>query len=117
MTHYAVEEVFAGADGRPVASLMSITLETGRTHQIRVHLAHIRHPVMGDATYGKGFKASGNRLGAAALAALDALGRQALHAAVLGFAHPRSGRPMRFEAALPEDVAGLLRALRGGARA
>ncbi|MDX2289085.1 MAG: RluA family pseudouridine synthase [Hyphomicrobiaceae bacterium] len=111
VTHYAVDETFAAPDGSPVASLMRLELETGRTHQIRVHLAHIRHPVLGDATYGAGFKASARRLGPEAQAALLALGRQALHAAELGFEHPVTGEDMHFESALPDDMDHLRRAL------
>ena len=62
MTHWQVLERFAGADGKPVASLLACTLETGRTHQIRVHLAHIGHPILGDATYGTGFKTKASLL-------------------------------------------------------
>ena len=94
------------------ASLLELELETGRTHQIRVHLAHIGHPVLGDPVYGTGFAASARKLDEPARAALTALRRQALHAAVLGFEHPATGRRMRFESALPDDMAALLRALR-----
>ena len=61
-THWQVLERFAGSDGKPVASLLACTLETGRTHQIRVHLAHIGHPILGDATYGTGFKTKASLL-------------------------------------------------------
>ena len=83
ITHWQVLERFAGADGKPVASLLACRLETGRTHQIRVHLAHIGHPILGDATYGTGFKTKASRLAAKAAAALAGLGRQALHAYLL----------------------------------
>jgi 23S rRNA pseudouridine1911/1915/1917 synthase len=106
ITHYAVEEVF------PQASLVRCRLETGRTHQIRVHLAHRGHPLLGDALYGSGFRTKAARLAPAARDALAALGRQALHAAVLAFAHPATGEVMRFERAPPADFAGLLEALR-----
>jgi 23S rRNA pseudouridine1911/1915/1917 synthase len=112
VTHWRLLEAFDDAKGKPIASLLRVTLETGRTHQIRVHLAHRGHPVMGDATYGAGFAASARRLDAHAAAALQSLGRQALHAAVLGFEHPIDGRALRFESALPDDIATLINALR-----
>jgi 23S rRNA pseudouridine1911/1915/1917 synthase len=95
------------------ATLVACRLETGRTHQIRVHMAHIGHPLLGDAVYGGGFKTKAARLESAARDALDALGRQALHAAVLGFEHPITGETLRFESAPPDDFSGLLKALRG----
>ncbi len=107
-TYYDVEESFA-AD---LASLVRCTLETGRTHQIRVHLSHIGHPLLGDATYGAGFKTKANRFSDAAKLALAALGRQALHATVLGFEHPTSGGFLRFESAPPPDRQRLLGTLR-----
>ena len=87
-----------GPDGAPAASLVECRLETGRTHQIRVHMAFAGHPLVGDAVYGR-------RRGTGVLAAFP---RQALHAASLGFVHPVSGAAMRFEAPLPEDIAGSL---------
>ena len=111
-THYEVLETFVGAGNKPLASLVRCVLETGRTHQIRVHMAHIGHPVLGDAAYGTGFAASKSRLGPKSLAALAALARQALHAAVLGFEHPRTGKPLKFESPPPSDIAALILALR-----
>ena len=70
VTHWQVLERYAGTDGKPVASLLACTLETGRTHQIRVHLAHIGHPILGDATYGTGFKTKAALLAARRPAAL-----------------------------------------------
>jgi 23S rRNA pseudouridine1911/1915/1917 synthase len=113
VTHYAVEETF-GPLGDPLASLVRCTLETGRTHQIRVHMAHLGHPLLGDEVYGAGFKTKANRLPDHAGEALAALGRQALHAAILGFKHPSSGKPLRFESPLPPDLAKLVEALRAG---
>src|SRR5215813_10347563 len=91
VTHYTVLETY-GAPNKPVTSLLQLTLETGRTHQIRVHLAHIGHPLLGDMTYGSGFKASARKLSPRGQAALATLGRQALHAGELGFVHPVTGK-------------------------
>ncbi|HEY8381947.1 MAG TPA: RluA family pseudouridine synthase [Microvirga sp.] len=111
ITHYAVEETLP--KGAPLAALVRCELETGRTHQIRVHMGHLGHPLLGDALYGSGFKTKANRLPEAAQAALARLGRQALHAAVLGFEHPATGETLRFESPLPADLQALLDALRG----
>ncbi|MEH6949810.1 RluA family pseudouridine synthase [Nitrobacter sp. NHB1] len=104
ITHWEVREAFSGRDGKPVAALLACQLATGRTHQIRVHLAHAGHPLMGDGVYGPHFKTKANQLGASARTALDALGRQALHAYLLVIEHPRTGEVLRWEAALPEDL-------------
>lgn len=116
ITHWEMRERYASKEGKdagkPVASLLACMLETGRTHQIRVHLAHIGHPIMGDETYATGFKTKAGRLSEDARNALEALGRQALHAAVLGFTHPATGETLRFEAPLPPDIARLVAALR-----
>jgi 23S rRNA pseudouridine1911/1915/1917 synthase len=115
VTHYEVLERYGrmqGSAAKPVASLLRLVLETGRTHQVRVHLAHIGHPLLGDQTYGAGYKASARRLSQEAQAALDALGRQALHAAELAFVHPVSGKRLQFDSPLPADMAGLVAALR-----
>ncbi len=111
MTHWEVLERYTGADGKPVASLLACTLDTGRTHQIRVHLAHIGHPILGDATYGTGFKTKASLLPPVARDALEALGRQALHAYLLRFEHPDSGEILEFRSQLPADLRRLREAL------
>ncbi len=107
ITHYKVLESF-----RDACSLVECRLETGRTHQIRVHMAHTGHPLLGDATYGGGFKSAATRLSPAAQAVLNTLKRQALHAYVLAFEHPVTGQPMRFETSLPENLSQLHQELR-----
>jgi 23S rRNA pseudouridine1911/1915/1917 synthase len=97
----------------PVAALVECWLETGRTHQIRVHMAHAGHGLIGDPTYGGRRKLAAKALDETAQTAVRAFPRQALHAAVLGFDHPVTGAALRFEAPLPQDMADLLAALRG----
>lgn len=92
----------------PVLALMECWLETGRTHQIRVHLSHAGHGLVGDPVYGGKRKIARASLPDALAEAVKSFPRQALHAAVLGFIHPVSGDAMRFEAPLPEDMAELL---------
>ncbi len=99
----------------PVAALLDCWLETGRTHQIRVHLAHCGHGLIGDPVYGGRRKLSEKAVGAAGVAAAREFPRQALHAATLGFVHPVTGESLRFEAPLPQDMAGLIASLRGPA--
>lgn len=111
VTHYATEEVF-GPAADPLAALVSLRLETGRTHQIRVHMAEMAHPVIGDAEYGAGFATKAARLPEPARSLARGLTRQALHAWLLAFRHPVTRRKMRFESPLPEDIASLLAALR-----
>jgi len=111
VTHWEVLETYPGVDGKPVASLLACRLETGRKHQIRVHLAHIGHPLMGDTVYGPGFKTKAALLPPAAAEALAALGRQALHAYLLAIAHPVSGQPLEFQSELPADLARLRHSL------
>ncbi len=98
LSTYRVLEAFDGA------ALLRVTIHTGRTHQIRVHLASIGHPVAGDATYGVRRRATSE-----ALALLD---RPALHAALLAFDHPANGRRLRFESPLPSDMAHVVCLLR-----
>lgn len=94
------------------ASLVECWLETGRTHQIRVHLTHAGHSLIGDQTYGGRRKLSEKNVSEATRAFVAAFPRQALHAAVLGFDHPVTGEHMRFEAPLPPDMEDLIAALR-----
>ncbi|PZQ19226.1 MAG: RNA pseudouridine synthase [Ancylobacter novellus] len=107
ITHWEMLERYPDFD----AGLIECRLETGRTHQIRVHLASIGSPLLGDAVYGASHRTKASKLSGNARAALDALGRQALHAATLGFAHPLTGETLLFESEPPADLAGLIDAL------
>jgi len=107
VTRAHVVEAFSGQ-----AALMECWLETGRTHQIRVHMAHAGHGLLGDQTYGGRRKLSPKVLGEAASALGNTFPRQALHAATLGFVHPLTGDAMEFAAPLPPDLAALVAALR-----
>ncbi len=118
-TRYKVLEKFGPKESngaqRPFASLIECRLETGRTHQIRVHLTHLGHPLIGDPSYGKGHQAPRAKTPEeeAAYRAAANFPRQALHAWLLGFFHPTLNKPMRFESPWPEDFAKLVAALRG----
>jgi 23S rRNA pseudouridine1911/1915/1917 synthase len=112
ITHWDIQETFRARDGKPIAALLACQLETGRTHQIRVHLAHIGHPLMGDGVYGPHFKTKASHLGPRSQAALAALGRQALHAYLLALEHPRTGAILEWISDLPADLALLGNALR-----
>ena len=101
---WRVEESFDGA------ALLRVRIHTGRTHQIRVHLASLGHPVAGDSTYG-GARTPPSR-SAAARAALLSLERPALHAARLGFDHPRTGARLVLDSPLPADLGSVLARLR-----
>jgi 23S rRNA pseudouridine1911/1915/1917 synthase len=104
VTHWKVKERFAGA------TLVEVQLETGRTHQIRVHFKDAGHPLLGDVTYGR-------RPRAPALRAIhEQLGRQALHAAVLGIVHPKTKKSLRYETPPPADFRAAVTALRRGAK-
>ena len=96
----------------PAVSLVECWLETGRTHQIRVHMAHAGHGLVGDPVYGGRRKLPARVLPEAATEALRAFPRQALHAATLGFTHPVSGENLRFESPMPADMADLITLLR-----
>ena len=107
---HAVTRVRVVEEFGTAAALVECRLETGRTHQIRVHMAHAGHALIGDQTYGGRRKVPGKAAGADVA---EAFPRQALHAAVLGFDHPASAERLVFEAPMPEDMEALLAALRG----
>ena len=112
ITHARTIERFGSPES---LALVECRLETGRTHQIRVHMAHAGHALVGDQTYGGRRKIPEKALSAEGYAAASGFPRQALHARELGFDHPASGAPMRFEAPLPEDMDHLIAALRATA--
>ena len=101
ITHWNLVESFGAA------SLVRCKLETGRTHQIRVHMAYLGHPLLGDNVYGSGFISSKVKLPLAAQTALGYVRGQALHAGLLGFTHPRTAKQLRFDAPLPPRLAAL----------
>ncbi|MBU2146426.1 MAG: RluA family pseudouridine synthase [Alphaproteobacteria bacterium] len=113
VTRYTVLEHFEPKpDNTATASLVECRLETGRTHQIRVHMAHIHHPVVGDQDYGMAFRTKANRLPEPLKTMTKDFPRQALHAKLLAFAHPVTGEIMRFEADMPADMQALVVAFR-----
>lgn len=107
ITRYTVLERY-GDPAAPIAALVECRLETGRTHQIRVHMAHIDHPLVGDPAYGRGFRTKANRLPELLAEQVKVFPRQALHAKLLAFRHPATGVIMRFEAPVPKDMAELI---------
>lgn len=107
-TEWTRREIFGAS-----AALLEVRMLTGRTHQVRVHLAHARHPLIGDLTYGAGGERAPD---ARARPVVTAFGRPALHAWRLGFAHPTTGEQLLFEAALPRDLVALIDALREATR-
>lgn len=109
-THYRLRERFRNH------TALECRLETGRTHQIRVHMQHLRHPIIGDPLYGGPLKLP-KGASEALTAALRGFKRQALHAETLEFTHPVSGEQVRVSAPVPEDMQGLLRELRADAQA
>jgi 23S rRNA pseudouridine1911/1915/1917 synthase len=106
VTRYRIERRF-GAEQDPGAALLECRLLTGRTHQIRVHLAHTGHPLVGDPVYGSRAGRAVARSGPVG-AAVASFARQALHARLLGFLHPASGERLRFESSLPADMQALI---------
>ncbi len=105
VTHFRLRERFRAH------TLLECRLETGRTHQIRVHMAHLKHPIIGDPLYGGSLKLP-KGASDALIAALRGFKRQALHAETLEFVHPISGEPVRCSAPMPEDMQAFVRALR-----
>lgn len=117
VTHFDVQERFgAREDATALASLIECQLETGRTHQIRVHMAHIGHPLVGDLEYGSAYKTKANKLDEPLQSIVKGFTRQALHAKLLAFEHPSTSEILHFEAPVPADMAELLQAFRNGSR-
>jgi 23S rRNA pseudouridine1911/1915/1917 synthase len=111
VTHWRVVETF-GRGHEPIASLIECTLETGRTHQVRVHLGSFGHPLIGDPLYGQGFKSKLRKLPEPLQGKLAGLKRQALHAEQLAFVHPTSGTLLKFNSPLPGDLAEIVAAFK-----
>ncbi len=107
VTHYRVLERFRAH------TYLSVKLETGRTHQIRLHLSHLKYPIVGDPVYGGRFGAAARRYRRLWSMTLRGFKRQALHAATLGFDHPRTGERLTLQSPVPPDFAQLLEVLRG----
>ena len=110
ITRVRVRKSFGSAKA---ASLVDCWLETGRTHQIRVHLAHIGHGIIGDTVYGGNRKIAKKSISEEAAISIKSFSRQALHAAVLGFKHPESGKDLRFSVEIPQDMHDLLSDFQG----
>ncbi len=109
LTRYKTQERFPGDITKPaIAALVRCRLETGRTHQIRVHMAHLGHPLIGDRVYGAGFATKTETLPARLANRVQKFRRQALHATILDFAHPVTGEIMKFESPPPLDMANLI---------
>ena len=108
-TRWRLLESYGGHGKDAVASLIECTLETGRTHQVRVHMAHYGHPLVGDPLYATGFKSKLRTLPEDLAGAIAALDRQALHAAHLAFVHPSTGTLLEFNSELPDDLAEIVR--------
>ncbi len=116
VTHYETVASFGSRSGRsgpePIASLLECHLETGRTHQVRVHLASIGTPLIGDPVYGQGFKSKLRTLPEPLQDKLASFKRQALHAASLTFEHPITGTLLKFNCPPPSDFATLIKAFK-----
>ncbi|MBY7648920.1 MAG: RNA pseudouridine synthase [Candidatus Liberibacter europaeus] len=110
VTHYQIIKTY-NRDSNYAISLLKCRLETGRTHQIRVHMAHKGHPLIGDPIYGTGFKTKEKLVNSVAKSAINSLARQALHAYYISFSHPQNNKRMSFEAAIPEDMLSIIKAL------
>jgi 23S rRNA pseudouridine1911/1915/1917 synthase len=107
VTHYAVKKILGGG----LASLIECTLKTGRTHQIRVHMTHIGHSLVGDPAYGSNQRKALKDLSPETREQLQSFPRQALHAHTIGFIHPETGETMEFSVKMPEDMEGLMKLL------
>jgi 23S rRNA pseudouridine1911/1915/1917 synthase len=117
ITHYEVIRRFPEGSGRDaIAALVECRLETGRTHQIRVHLAAAGHPLLGDQDYGRGFLTKANRLPEPAASVVRSFPRQALHAYLIAFEHPVTQKILRFQSDLPQDMSRLVEALANAGR-
>lgn len=114
VTHYEVLETFKDKKEKSFVSLVRLVLETGRTHQIRVHMAHIGNPLIGDPLYGKALFTKALCLASTARSVVENLGRQALHAERLGFEHPITGQKLSFRSKFPKDLMELEKALKIG---
>lgn len=113
VTHYTLKEKFGARDNATaLASLIECQLETGRTHQIRVHMAHIGHPLIGDYDYGRAFKTKANKLPDTLKQIVQDFPRQALHAATLSFRHPINDEILSFSCPPPQDMQTLIAAFR-----